>query len=98
MKLATSKTYILTNAPNETSWKVDKVTIEEILVAKYLGVTFQVRGRSMIGVYEKDMIRKATNYTYAIMNISRGLLIGPWLPRDSGSRAPWLQSCIVWRL
>ena len=65
MKLATSKTYILTNAPNETSWKVDNATIE---------VTIQVRGRSMIGVYEKDMIRKATNYAYAIMNLSRGVL------------------------
>ena len=74
MKLATSKTYILTNAPNEISWKVDNITIEEILVAKYLGVTIQVRGRSMIGGYEKDMIRKATNYAYAIMNISRGIL------------------------
>ena len=74
MKLATSKTYILTNSPNEISWKVDNVTIEEILVAKYLGVTIQVRGRSMIGVYEKDMIRKATNYAYAIMNLSRGVL------------------------
>ena len=74
MKLATSKTYILTNAPNEISWKVDNVTIEEILVAKYLGVTIQVHGWSMIGVYEKDMIRKATNYAYAIMNLSRGVL------------------------
>ena len=43
-------------------------------MAKYLGVTIQVRGRSMIGVYEKDMIRKATNYAYAIMNLSRGVL------------------------
>ena len=74
MKLATSKTYILTNAPNEISWKVDNVTMEEILVAKYLGVTIQVRRRSMIGVYEKDMIRKTTNYAYAIMNPSRGVL------------------------
>ena len=72
MKLATSKTYILTNAPNEISWMVDNVTMEEILVAKYLGVTIQVRRRSMIGVYEKDMIRKTSNYAYAIMNPSRG--------------------------
>ena len=43
-------------------------------MAKYLGVTVQVCGRSMIGVYEKDMIRKATNYAYAIMNLSRGVL------------------------
>ena len=41
---------------------------------KYSGVTIQVRGRSMIGVYEKDMICKVTNYEYAIMNLSRGVL------------------------
>jgi len=70
MKLATSQIFL----PNEISWKVDNVTIEEILVAKYLGVTIQVHGRSLIEGYEKDMILKDTNYVYAIMNLSRGVL------------------------
>ena len=70
MKLATSQIFL----PNEISWKVDNVTIEEILVAKYLGVTIQVHGTSLIEGYEKDMILKDTNYVYAIMNLSRGVL------------------------
>ena len=49
-------------------------TIEEILLAKYLGVNLQTRGRSMIGVYEKHMMCKATSYAYTIMNLSRGIL------------------------
>ena len=42
MILSTSKTYILTNSRNQGSWKVEEDTIEEILVAKYLGVSIQV--------------------------------------------------------
>ena len=72
MKLSTSKTYILTNSRNQGSWKVEGETIEEILIAKYLGVNVQVRGRSMIGKYESEIIRRATNYAYTIMNLTRG--------------------------
>ena len=67
MKLSTSKTYILTNSRNQGSWKVEGETIEEIL-----GVNVQVRGRSMIGKYESEIIRRATNYAYTIMNLTRG--------------------------
>ena len=38
MTLSMFKTYILTNSRNQGSWKVEEETIEEILVAKYLGV------------------------------------------------------------
>ena len=72
MKLSTSKTYILTNSRNQGSWKVEGETIEEILIAKYLGVNVQVRGRSMIGKYESEILRRATNYAYTIMNLTRG--------------------------
>ena len=48
MTLSTSKTHILTNSRNQGSWKVEEETIEEILVAKYMGVnnklTRQING------------------------------------------------------
>ena len=72
MTLSTSKTYILTNSRNQGSWKVEEETIEEILIAKYLGVSIQVRGRSMVGKYESDIIRRATNCAFSIMNLTRG--------------------------
>ena len=58
MTLSTSKTYILTNSRNQGSWKVEEETMEEILVAKYLGVNIQVRGRSMVGKYKSDIIKE----------------------------------------
>ena len=38
MILSIPKTYILTNAPYNVPWSIDDATIEEVLVAKYLGV------------------------------------------------------------
>ena len=62
MELATTKTYILSNANYNVSWKIENDTIEEILIAKYLGIHVQVRGRNMIGKYEDNMIKKAMSY------------------------------------
>jgi len=72
MSLATSKTYIISNASYNISWPINEETIEEVLVAKYLGVNIQLRGRSMIGQYEEIMINRATSYAYSIMNLTRG--------------------------
>ena len=74
MKLSVTKTYILTNAQYNVSWTVEDETIEEILIAKYLGVHIQLRGRSIIGKYEENVVRLATNYAYSIMNLSRSVL------------------------
>ena len=72
MTLATSKTYIISNATYDINWAVNSETIEEILVAKYLGVKMQLRGRNIIGQYEEIMIKRAMSYAYAIMNLTRG--------------------------
>ena len=72
MTLATSKTYIISNATYDINWSVNSETIEEILVAKYLGVKLQLRGRNIIGQYEEIMINRAMSYAYAIMNLTRG--------------------------
>ena len=42
MKLAASKTFILTNSPNVIDWSVEDETIEEVLAAKYLDVNLQI--------------------------------------------------------
>ena len=72
MSLATSKTFIISNASYNICWPINDETIEEVLVAKYLGVNIQLRGRSMIGQYEDIMIRRATSYAYSIMSLTRG--------------------------
>ena len=74
MKLSVTKTYILTNAQYNVSWTVEDETIEEILIAKYLGVNIQLRGRLIIGKYEENVIKRATNYAYSIMNLSGSVL------------------------
>ena len=71
MKLLVPKTYILTNAQRDVSWEVEEATFEEILAAKYLGVTVQIRGRNIVGPYEKEMRKRATSYTHTIMNLTR---------------------------
>ena len=72
MSLSPTKTYILSNASYDVSWSLGEDTIEEILVAKYLGVKIQIRGRTIIGQYENDMIRRAKSYAYSLMNLTRG--------------------------
>ena len=73
MSLATSKTFIISNATYNISWPINDDTIEEVLVTKYLGDNIQLRGRSMIGQYEDIMIRRATSYAYSIMNLTRAI-------------------------
>ena len=71
MKLAVSKTFILTNSPSVVDWSVEDETIEEVLAAKYLGVNLQIRGRNMVGQYEAVMIRRAVGCAMSIMNLTR---------------------------
>ena len=47
MELSTSKTFTLSNVLNEISWLYELETNEETLVAKYLGVDIQIRGRTV---------------------------------------------------
>ena len=71
MKLAVSKTFILTNSTNPVDWSVDDETIEEVMSAKYLGVNMQIRGRNMVGQYEAVMLKRATGCAMSIMNLTR---------------------------
>ena len=71
MKLAVSKTFILTNSVNPIDWSVEEETIEEVMSAKYLGVNMQIRGRNMVGQYEAVMLKRATGCAMSIMNLTR---------------------------
>ena len=70
MILLIPKTYILTNAQYNVSWSIDNATIEDVLVAKYLGWNIRVRGRNLVGLYEADMVKRAKNYAYTVMNLT----------------------------
>ena len=50
MKLAVSKTVILSNGPAQTAWTVDddEPGLEAVLVGKYLGIDLQVKGRNLL--------------------------------------------------
>ena len=71
MKLTVTKTFILTNAQGYMDLTVDDVTIEVVLVAKYLGVDIQVRGCNIVRHYEAMILKRANIYAKAIMNLFR---------------------------
>ena len=72
----------------DVSWTVEEGTIEEILIAKYLGVQIQFKDRSIIGKQEEIIVRRATNYTYSIMNLCPRHLF-PW---NIGGTSPPLEN------
>ena len=45
-------------------------TLEESLVAKYLGVNIQLRGRCILN-REKDVVSAAHRYAHSIMSLTR---------------------------
>ena len=51
------------------SWSYELETIEETLVAKYLGVDIQIRGRTVLCKYKKTVIRRALSYAYSILGL-----------------------------
>ena len=73
MKLAVSKTVILSNGPANTAWSVDenKPGLEAVLVGKYLGIDLQVKGRNLVKAREDKMISIAQSYAHTIMGVTR---------------------------
>ena len=66
LKLAVSKTFLLTTGPRGKNWKIGSngESLTETIMAKYLGVNIQLRGRNLVG-REKDMIATAKKYAYS---------------------------------
>ena len=71
MKLSPSKTLILSGKSNGLPWIVDDQPLEEVLVAKYLGVKIQVKGRSLAGQHEQVMVTRAQAYAQTILGLSK---------------------------
>ena len=90
MKLAVSKTFLLTTGPRGKNWKVGSNgdSLTETIMAKYLGVNIQLRGRNLVG-REKDMVATAKKYAYSIFNIAR-----TGLDRSKLARTLW-ESCAI---
>ena len=73
MQLSVEKTMILTAGPQDSVWTVSEEDpdLEAVIVAKYLGVTIQIKGRNMIKVREVQMILSARKFAHTIMGYSR---------------------------
>ena len=90
MVLAVSKTYLLTNGPRTRVWKVGDSggTLQETVVAKYLGINIQVRGRHILQ-REKDIVSTAKRYAFSILGMTRA-----GLDRSRTARMLW-ESCAI---
>ena len=74
MKLAASKTVIISGGTPDSRWTGREdvgSTLEATLMGKYLGVEIQVKGRNLIKHCESKMITVATNYVHTIMGVTR---------------------------
>ena len=69
------------NAQRDVSWEVNEATFKEILAAKYLGVSVQIRGRNIVVPYEKDIRKCATTYPHTKINLTRAGLDRAMLAR-----------------
>ena len=72
MALSVSKTFMLTTGARNQSWKIgdSSDTLEESLVAKYLGINIQLRGRNTLQ-REKDMVKIGRRHAHAILSLTR---------------------------
>ena len=74
MRLAVSKTVIISGAAPDSRWSAggdEGSTLEAAYMGKYLGVEIQVKGRNLIKHRESKMIMVATNYAHTIMGVTR---------------------------
>jgi len=73
MTLSVSKTFVLTTGPKDKTWKIGDSgeELKETLVAKYLGINLQLRGRHTLG-REQDITGIARRYAHTILSITRG--------------------------
>ena len=72
MVLSVSKSFVLTTGDHGKKWRIGNSddTLEESLVAKYLGVNIQLRGRCILN-REKDVVSSARRYAHSIMSLTR---------------------------
>ena len=90
MVLDVSKTYLQTNGPRNRSWKVGDSgeTLQKTMVAKYLSINIQVRGRHILK-REKDIVATAKRYAFSILGLTRA-----GLDRSRLARILW-ETCAI---
>ena len=90
MNLSVSKTFVLSNGPKNRKWKIGESGdyLQETLIAKYLGINIQLRGRNTI-CREKDIVSLARRYAHTILSITRA-----GLDRSMVARQLW-ETCAV---
>ena len=74
MKLAVSKTVIISGGTSNSRWTAggdEGNILEATLMGKYLGVEIQVKSRNLIKRRESKMITIATKYAHTIMGVTR---------------------------
>ena len=95
MTLTKAKTNILTLGPENSNWYIPRMfdapdfTAEEKEMAKYLGVKLAIRPRSYLSDFNKDIIKKARNYAFSIMSLSK-----EHLDRGMVAHAMW-ETCAI---
>ena len=75
MSLSVTKTFVLSTRRAGRSWNIGKSgnTLEDSMMAKYLGVNIQLRGKCTVR-REEDVISSAMRFTHSIMNLTRANL------------------------
>ena len=74
LKLAVNKTVIISGGATSSKWASggdDGSDLESTLIAKYLGIEIQVKGRNLIKHRESKLIAIANKYAHTIMGITR---------------------------
>ena len=81
---------IQSNGPKNRRWKIGESGdyLQETLIAKYLGINIQLRGRNTIR-REKDIVSSARRYAHTILSITRA-----GLDRSMVARQLW-ETCAV---
>ena len=88
MSLSVAKTFVLSTGKAGRSWNIGQTgdTLQESMLAKYLGVNIQLRGKCTVRK-EKDVISGARRIAHSIMSLTRANL-----DRSRAARILW-ESC-----
>ena len=62
----------MSTGPVDRSWRIGKTDdyLEESLLAKYLGINLQLRGRNILK-HEQDIVKIARRYAFSILSLTR---------------------------
>ena len=99
MSLSVTKTFVLSTRRAGRSWNIGKSgnTLEDSMMAKYLGVNIQLRGKCTVR-REEDVISSAMRFTHSIMSLTRANLTGLGLHGFCVSHLEYPPFFMLWKL